>query len=167
KAAHGDWADARKVLDDSARFKLLDAPVLRRRRAVLLAAEALDADRRGESEAALERANDALSLDPGLLPAAILAAKKLAGTGKLWRAQNVIEACWAIAPHPDLAEAYAAMKPDESHEQRGAPGSPISTAIISKAGCWNRRKRSSPATGPRRAACWRRSPPTAPVRGSA
>ncbi len=120
KAAHGDWADARKVLDDSARFKLLDAPVLRRRRAVLLAAEALDADRRGESEAALERANDALSLDPGLLPAAILAAKKLAGSGKLWRAQNVIEACWAIAPHPDLAEAYAAMKPDESHEQRAA-----------------------------------------------
>lgn len=118
KAARGDWADARKVLDDSARFKLLDGPVLRRRRAVLLAAEALEADRRGDSDAALNLATDALSLEPGLVPAAILAAKKLAGSAKLWRAQGVVEACWAMAPHPDLAEIYAAMKPDESAEQR-------------------------------------------------
>lgn len=120
KAAHGAWSDARKALDDITRFKMLDGPDLRRRRAVLLTAEALEAERRGESETALDRANDALALEPGLAPAAMLAAKKLAGAGKLWRAQGVVEACWAVSPHPDLAEIYAAMKPDESNEQRVA-----------------------------------------------
>ncbi|MEI9990262.1 MAG: heme biosynthesis HemY N-terminal domain-containing protein [Rhizomicrobium sp.] len=120
KAARGDWADARKVLEDLARFKLLEGPVLRRRRAVLLAAEALEADRHGATDTALARAEDALALEPGLAPAAMLAAKKLAAAGKLWRAQGVVEACWAVSPHPDLAEIYAAMKPDESNEQRVA-----------------------------------------------
>ena len=120
KAARGDWSDARKTLDDMARFKMLDGPVLRRRRAVLLAAEALEADRRGDAQTALDRADEALALDPGLAPAAMLAAKKLAAAGKLWRAQGVVEACWAVSPHPDLAEVYAAMKPDESNEQRVA-----------------------------------------------
>ena len=120
KAARGEWAQARKVLDDSARNKLLDGAVVRRRRAVLFAAEAIDADRRGDSDAALSLANEALSLEPGLAPAAELAARKLAATGKAWRAQGVIEACWTTSPHPDLAEVYAAIKPDESYEQRAA-----------------------------------------------
>ncbi len=120
KAARGDWSDARKVLEDIARFNLLDGPVLRRRRAVLLAAEALDADRRGDSETALARAEEALALEPGLAPVAMLAARKLAGAGKLWRAQGVVEACWAASPHPDLAAVYAAMKPEESNAQRVA-----------------------------------------------
>ncbi|MEI9885710.1 MAG: heme biosynthesis HemY N-terminal domain-containing protein [Rhizomicrobium sp.] len=118
KAARGAWGEARKVLEDSARHKLVEGEVLRRRRAVLLAAEALDADRRGDAEAALALANDALALEPGLAPAAVLAARKLAATGKAWRAQGVVEACWSQAPHPDLAAVYAAIKPDETYAQR-------------------------------------------------
>ncbi|HXC55555.1 MAG TPA: heme biosynthesis HemY N-terminal domain-containing protein [Rhizomicrobium sp.] len=118
KAARGEWGEARKVLEDGARHKMLDADLVRRRRAVLLAAEANDADRRGDGEAALTLASDALALEPGLAPAAMLAARKLAASGKAWRAQGVVEACWTQSPHPDLAEIYAAIKPDESHEQR-------------------------------------------------
>jgi HemY protein len=32
----------------------------------------------------------------------------------------VVEACWTTSPHPDLAEVYAAIKPDETYEQRAA-----------------------------------------------
>jgi HemY protein len=99
---------------------LLDGAVARRRRAVLFAAEAIDADCRGDSDAALTLANEALALEPGLAPAAALAARKLAATGKAWRAQGVIEACWTTSPHPDLAEVYAAIKPDETQAQRAA-----------------------------------------------
>jgi HemY protein len=120
KAAQGHWTEARKVLDESARYKLVESNVARRRRAVLLTAEALAADARGDGEGALDLAIAALSLDAGLAPAAVLAARRLATEGKAWRAQGVIEACWALSPHPDLAEAYAAIKPDENHEQRMA-----------------------------------------------
>jgi HemY protein len=118
RAARGEWAEAKKVLHASADAKLLDKDVVRRRRAVLLAAEAFDADRHGDAEKALNLANEALALAPGLAPAAVLAARRLAAAGKSWRAQGVIEACWAESPHPDLAEVYAAIKPDESGEQR-------------------------------------------------
>ena len=118
KAARGDWSDARKVLEDSVRHKMLDSDVVRRRRAVLFAAEAIEADQRGDSDAALTLATDALNLEPGLAPAAVLAARKLAATGKAWRAQGVVEACWTTSPHPDLAEVYAAIKPEENDAQR-------------------------------------------------
>lgn len=118
KAARGDWADARKVLEDSARYKMLESDVLRRRRAVLFAAQAIEADHRGDAEGALALATDALALEPGLAPAAVLAARKLAASGKAWRAQGVVEACWTTSPHPDLAEVYAAIKPDEGYAQR-------------------------------------------------
>lgn len=120
KAARGAWGEARRILDDSARHKMLDAGVIRRRRAVLLTAEALEADQRGESDNALSLATEALALEPALAPAAVLAARKLAASGKAWRAQGVVEACWTASPHPDLAEVYAAIKPDETYEQRAA-----------------------------------------------
>jgi HemY protein len=116
RAAHRHWAEALKALDDNVRYKLIDNDTARRRRAVLLTAQALDADARGED--ALDLATAALSLDAGLAPAAVLAARKLAAAGKLWRAQGVVEACWAQAPHPDLAAVYAAMKPEESDADR-------------------------------------------------
>jgi HemY protein len=120
RAARHDWTGARAVLEESAKHKILDANVVRRRRAVLLAAEAQDADRRGDPESALTLAEGALALEPGLAPAAVLAARRLAASGKAWRAQGVVEACWALSPHPDLAAVYAAIKPDETYEQRAA-----------------------------------------------
>lgn len=118
KSALHEWGDAKAVLENSARAKLIDPAVARRRRAVLLTAEALDAEARGESERALKLALDALDLSPALAPAAALAAHKLALTGRSWRAQDIIEAAWAQTPHPDLAAAYAAIKPAESADAR-------------------------------------------------
>jgi HemY protein len=46
-------------------------------------------------------------------PAAIIAARGAAAQGKLWRAASLIETAWTQGPHPDLAKAYAAMRPEE------------------------------------------------------
>ncbi len=118
KSARGAWQDAKQVLDDLARAKLIDPDLARRRRAVLLAAEALEADRSGDGEQGLTLALDALKLSPALVPAAVLAARKLAASGKLWRAQDVIEAAWTQTPHPDLAFVYGALKPGEDRIAR-------------------------------------------------
>jgi HemY protein len=118
KAARGAWSDAKHILDDIADTGLLDAAIVRRRNAVLLAAEALEADRTGKSEQGLALALDALKLSPSLVPAAVLAARKLSASGKTWRAQDVIEAAWAEAPHPDLASVYGAMNPGEDAAER-------------------------------------------------
>ena len=117
KSAHGEWSDAKKVLEDAARAKLIDSGVARRRRAVLLTAEALDAEAQ-DPERALALALKALDLSPALAPAAVLAARKLEAEGRAWRAQDVIEAAWAQTPHPDLAAAYAAIKPKETIAER-------------------------------------------------
>jgi len=118
KSAARQWADARRVLEDSARARMIDSGMLRRRRAVLLTAEALDAEGKGEGQKAFDLALKALELAPSLSPAASLAARKLAKQGKVWRAQDIIETAWTQAPHPDLAAAYAVIKPEESAEAR-------------------------------------------------
>jgi HemY protein len=47
-----------------------------------------------------------------------LAARRLSAAGRIWKAQDVIEAAWAQAPHPDLATAYADIRPEENTETR-------------------------------------------------
>jgi HemY protein len=120
QSARGHWLEAKKVLEDAARRRLLDVGVLRRRRGVLLAAEALDSEGRGDGERALAAALEALDFSPALSPAAALAARRLAQTGRAWRAQDIIEGAWAQAPHPDLAAVYAAIRPTESVEERAS-----------------------------------------------
>jgi HemY protein len=119
-SARGEWREALAVLKSAGDIGLIDADIVRRRRAVLLAAEALDIEHRGDSEGALSTALEALSLSPALTPAATLAARKLIAQSKLWRAQDVIEAAWTQAPHPDLADAYAAIVPNEAPAARAA-----------------------------------------------
>lgn len=117
--AKGDWAASTAALDGQVRAKLLDAGIARRRRAVLAAAAANEAERKGDAEAALARAQEALTLAPGFAPAALIAAKHNAAQGRQWKAQSLIETAWAQEPHPDLAKAYGALKPEEPPAARG------------------------------------------------
>jgi len=59
-----------------------------------------------------------VALSPGLVPAAALAARRFAATGKRARAEDVIETTWAQSPHPDLAAVYAIIKPAETEVDR-------------------------------------------------
>ena len=108
-----EWDAAQAVLKKQVRVRLIGGDVARRRRAVLLAAAGIDADKSGDSETALTRALEAVTLAPALIPAALLAARKLTLAGRTWKAQDIIEAAWAQGPHPDLASTYGAIHPTD------------------------------------------------------
>ena len=112
------WESANLALDAASRAKLIDSSIAKRRRAVLATAAAKDADARGDNAAALSRSQEALGLAPGFAPAALIAAKHLSAQGRQWKAASLIETAWAQEPHPDLARAYAALKPEETAQSR-------------------------------------------------
>ncbi|MBS0533851.1 MAG: heme biosynthesis protein HemY [Proteobacteria bacterium] len=115
RCAQGDWNGALQALDGTRASLAKDD--YRRKRAVLLTAQALalqDSDR----EAARVAALDALKLAPGLVPAAVLAGRRLAEAGDTRRAGKVLTAAWRLNPHPDLAEAYADIRPGDTARAR-------------------------------------------------
>ena len=113
----GDWAGALHRLEHNLKSRLLDKTTYQRQRAVLLTAQAIaaqDADR----DRARELAVEATKLAPGLVPAAALAGRLLAEAGDTRRAGRIVEAAWRLNPHPDLADAYAYLRPGDSARER-------------------------------------------------
>jgi HemY protein len=109
RVARHEWHDAQALVAQGLRRHVLDPATARRRRAVLLAAEAMDAEKMGDAANALGLSMEALSLAPGLTQAALIAVAHLRTQGRTFKAQDIIEAAWGQAPHPDLAKAYAAI----------------------------------------------------------
>ncbi len=118
-AESGRWDQAALALADAERARVMDHSVARRRRAVLLAAEANEVVAT-DKERARTLAEEAARLSPGLTPAVALAARLLGEEGKIWRALGMIEDAWSQAPHPELAAAYARLKPEESSGARAS-----------------------------------------------
>lgn len=114
---HKDWADALETLSLLKRNGLIEKPAFDRKRAVLLAGQAQDAEE-NESDKALALAMEAHGLAPDLVPAAAVAARILAGRGQTGKAAKVIQKTWARAPHPDLATAYAYARIGDSPRDR-------------------------------------------------
>jgi HemY protein len=114
RCAAGDWAGALAALDSGMKSGLLDKASYRRKRAVLLTARALSADRDSAKADALE----AVKLAPDLVPAAALAGRLLSESGEARKAARVIEAAWRINPHPALAAAYENLRPGDSARER-------------------------------------------------
>jgi HemY protein len=71
-----------------------------------------------ERDRALDLAQEALKLDPALVPAASVAARALIATGNTRRAQKILRATWDQMRHPDLAEIMARAVPGEGPEAR-------------------------------------------------
>ncbi len=117
RATRGEWNEAKTLLDDAGKARLMATDRLRRWGAVLLAVQALETEATAPKQA-LDLALEALDREPGLLPAAILAARRLVYGGKDRRAQQVIERAWSKAPHPELAVAYAAIQPRDTAPER-------------------------------------------------
>ena len=117
---------------------LIDKAAYRRQRAVLLTAQALAAAEgdalatagkpevslpasgidNGNREQAKTLALEAVKLAPGLVPAAALAGRLLGEAGDRRKAARIIETAWRINPHPDLADAYAHLRPGDSARER-------------------------------------------------
>jgi len=105
---------AAQTLDKMLQTKLVTRDVARRRRAVLLTAEAMvlqDADETRDRARAL--AVEAADLEPGFAPSVALAARLLADGSQVRKAGRIIERAWASAPHPDMADVYLTLDPAE------------------------------------------------------
>jgi HemY protein len=113
----GDWAGALERLERNMKAGLLDKSLWRRQRAVLLTAQAIAAEDL-DRDRAKALAQEAVKLAPDLVPAAAMAGRMLGEAGDLRRASRVIEGAWTANPHPDLAAAYAHLRPGDSARER-------------------------------------------------
>lgn len=115
-AAH-DWDGALKTISANNAAGLIDRKEVKRRRAVVLVAKALGMED-GEPQEAKLAALEAHKLAPELIPAAVVAGRVLSRLGELRRAVKTLESTWKLNPHPDLAEAYAHVRPGDSPRDR-------------------------------------------------
>lgn len=128
ETAEEDWGSALRTLDRSLSAKLISRNDARRRRTVLLTAQAIVAAqaarmqvgeaRKSANETALAQALQAVSLDPSFVPAVALAAKLCGATGRTRKGAKLVEDAWVKSPHPDLAEAYMDLVEGESGYDR-------------------------------------------------
>lgn len=115
RCAAKDWSGALDALDYMK--SALEKPDYRRKRAVLLVARAQaleDIDRDTSRALVLE----SVKLAPDLVPAAALAGRRLSEAGDARKARKILEAAWAISPHPDIAESYANVRLGDSARER-------------------------------------------------
>ncbi len=114
----GDWKGARGILKDKRKQGELPQDVHIRRDAVLALQEARDVLAQGTSISAREAAISAAKASPDLIPAVVLAARTYVLQKDPRNAERLLEKAWSVRPHPDLAEAYAEIVPDETPAQR-------------------------------------------------
>ncbi len=114
RARAGDWPAAETLIADASRRHALADADAKRRRAVTLTERARQAADAGDHERARRLAKEAVALEPGLVPAAVILARALNTLGKRRRAARAIEAAWAALPHPDLAAAYLELVQDSA-----------------------------------------------------
>lgn len=113
----GDWSGALATLALARRHGHIERPVADRRRAVLLAAQAVALEE-DDPEKALTLALEAHGLAPSLIPAAAVAGRLLAARGNTPRAAKILQKTWTKAPHPELATAYAYARIGDSPRDR-------------------------------------------------
>ncbi|MFH6786021.1 MULTISPECIES: heme biosynthesis protein HemY [Methylobacterium] len=117
QCADRDWTGALDTVSRRASLGLSDKAAMRRQRAVLLTASALDLEA-GDPERALAQAREAVKLAPDLVPAAAVAGRLFARRGDLKRGARVVEAAWRANPHPDLARVYLDLRTGDSSRDR-------------------------------------------------
>ena len=117
RCAAGDWAGALAALDKNMRSGLVGRAAYRRQRAVLLTARALSIEET-DRDTATSLVQEALKLEPTLVPAAALGGRLLAESGGLRKAGRILEKAWKANPHPDLADAYTHLRFGDSARDR-------------------------------------------------
>jgi len=116
-AAAGDWEAALAIQQKNAHNGLVDKAAAKRQRAVLLTARAMELAER-DPEKARAPALEAHALCPELVPAAVVAGRVLTRLGDTRRAAKVLEATWKRGPHPEIADAYAHVRPGDAARDR-------------------------------------------------
>jgi HemY protein len=114
----GDWSAARKTLEGKLRTGTMPRDLHRRRDAVLALSEASGAFSTASDAQAQQAAIEANKLSPGLVPAAVAAARAYVAQGKTKYATRALRKAWETQPHPDLAAAFAEIQPAETPAER-------------------------------------------------
>ena len=104
-AQSGNWQAALDLLDRQKAAHVLDKPTANRLRAVLLTAKASEAIEK-DPAVARDNAIQALKLEKGFVPAALIAAQGYVREDNLRKAAAVLEQVWKIEPHPQVAALY-------------------------------------------------------------
>ncbi len=118
QAGAHDWSAARRTLGAKLKHGTLPRDIHKRRDAVLALGEAKDILNDAHPIEAREAAIEANRLSPDLIPAAVMASDGLVAQDKKRYATRVIRKAWQVAPHPDLAAAFARIEADETPFQR-------------------------------------------------
>ena len=118
QAQKEDWSGARKTLGAKLRHGSLPRDVYKRRDAVLALSSAKSILAEDQTIQAREAAIEANRLSPGLIPAAVMAAQGYIEKGQARSATRILKKAWEMQPHPDLAQAFAAIEPDENPGKR-------------------------------------------------
>lgn len=108
-----DWMGAIETLIEGEKRGAIDTDAAKRRRAVLLTAEAMH-QRRNDPALAERMATDAHKLSPGFPPAAWLLGRLQLAGGRAGKAVGTIENAWKARPHPALALLWSDLRPGEN-----------------------------------------------------
>ena len=115
RCAAKDWSGALEALDHmKARWRSLTIAASARSCSLTRAQALAEIDRDASRELVLE----SVKLAPDLVPAAALAGRRLSESGDVRKARKILEAAWAINPHPDIAESYANVRLGDSARER-------------------------------------------------
>jgi HemY protein len=136
-----DWLGAMTLVEQAASRRLIDKETARKQRAVLLTADALER-RAADPAGAMRSAQEAIKLDPTMIPAAAFVGRRTSELGDYGRASKVLETAWNALPHPDIAEAYLDVRLGDAaldrlkrakHLLKLMPKDPESKLIVAKA----------------------------------
>jgi HemY protein len=117
RSSRGDWPSVERLIDSQRRVKAIDERTAAQQRAVVLTAQALEAEKT-EPARGLELALKAHRLDPSLIPAAVIAGRHYAAAGNIRKARRIVERTWMLNPHPDLAYIYSHARAGDSPHDR-------------------------------------------------
>jgi HemY protein len=117
QSANGDWPAAIATLEARRKSGQTTSEETGGKRAILLCAQAMATEAR-ERGRALAIALEAHRLDPGLVPAALVAARLYSHQGSQRKVWKVVSRTWAKRPHPGLALSYAYARPGDSPQIR-------------------------------------------------
>ncbi len=114
-AKAGDWHKALSTLERS--NSAFERAERKRLRAVLLTGAAL-AYGDGSPEETMEAAREASKLAPELVPAQVIYARALSRQIDYRKASRILEAAWRLSPHPEIGEAYLAVRPGDAGREK-------------------------------------------------
>jgi HemY protein len=109
-----NWREAGAALAQASRARLCDPLLAKRYQAALLLAGVEGEVRQGQTERALQTAEQAARLAPGWLPALLALAQRQYATDHRRAALRTIEKTWASTPHPQLAALYLTASHSEN-----------------------------------------------------